>query len=91
MCRGWCLAGIMDSVVFSEEQRAELHAAEAQIKRRVAIGAHVSERKLVDELVCLPSHPLCCPTTPHTHTQHTQLARFASRLAVCQNSSLQHP
>ena len=47
----WRETGIMDSVVFSEEQRAELHAAEAQIKRRVAIGAHVSERKLVDELV----------------------------------------
>lgn len=44
-------SGIMDSVVFSEEQRAELHSAESQIRRRVAIGAHVSERKLVDELV----------------------------------------
>lgn len=47
----WHGTGIMDTVVFSEEQRAELHAAEAQIKRRVAIGAYVSERKLVDELV----------------------------------------
>ncbi len=41
----------MDAVVFSEEQREELHKVEAQIRRRVAIGAHVSERKLVDELV----------------------------------------
>lgn len=37
--------------VATEEQRAELHALEAQIKRRVAIGSYVSERKLVDELV----------------------------------------
>lgn len=39
-------AGIMDAVVFSEEQREELHKVEAQIRRRVAIGAHVSERKV---------------------------------------------
>ena len=37
--------------VATEEQRAELHAVEAQIKRRTAIGSYVSERKLVDELV----------------------------------------
>lgn len=36
----------MDAVVFSEEQREELHKVEAQIRRRVAIGAHVSERKV---------------------------------------------
>lgn len=44
-------SGVMDGVVFTDEQRAELHAVEAQIKRRVAIGSHVSERKLIDELV----------------------------------------
>ena len=38
-------------VVFSEEQRAELAAVEQQVKRRLPIGAYVSERKLVDELV----------------------------------------
>lgn len=37
--------------VATEEQRAELHATEAQIKRRIAIGSYVSERKMVDELV----------------------------------------
>ena len=37
--------------IFTEEQRAELHAVEAQLKRRIAIGSYVSERKLVDELV----------------------------------------
>ena len=31
---------------FTEEQRAELHAVEAQIRRRIAIGSTVSERKL---------------------------------------------
>ena len=36
---------------FTEEQRAELHVVEAQIKRRVAIGSAVSERKLREELV----------------------------------------
>lgn len=40
------LTGVMDTVVFSEEQREELHKVEAQIRRRVAIGAHVSERKV---------------------------------------------
>ena len=36
---------------FTEEQRAELHAVEAQVRRRIAIGSTVSERKLKDELV----------------------------------------
>jgi hypothetical protein len=31
--------------------RQEIHRVEEQIKRRVAIGSFVSERKLVDELV----------------------------------------
>lgn len=43
-------AGVTE-VVFSEEQRAELAAVEQQVKRRLPIGAYVSERKLVDELV----------------------------------------
>lgn len=37
--------------VVTEEQRAEMHGVEAQLKRRVAVGATVSERRLVDELV----------------------------------------
>lgn len=56
----------MDSVVFSEEQRAELHSAETQIRRRVAIGAHVSERKLVDELVRLSINQPCSPSVGRT-------------------------
>lgn len=32
-------------------RRQEIHRVEEQIKRRVAIGSFVSERKLVDELV----------------------------------------
>jgi len=43
-------SGLMEMAVFSEEQRAEIHRVEEQIKRRVAIGAYVAERKLVDEL-----------------------------------------
>jgi hypothetical protein len=39
---------------FSEEQRAELHAVEAQIKRRLAIGAAVSERKVRLPALLLP-------------------------------------
>lgn len=43
----------------NEEQRAELHGMEAQLKRRVAVGAAVSERRLVDELVrCGAPEPL---------------------------------
>ena len=42
-------AGVAEAA-FTEEQRAELHAVEAQVRRRVPVGAHVSERKLVDEL-----------------------------------------
>jgi len=44
-------SGLMDVAVFTDEQRAEIHRVEEQIRRRVAIGAFVSERKLVDELV----------------------------------------
>ncbi len=56
----------MDNVTFNEEQRAELHAVEAQIKRRVAIGAHVSERRLVDELV-RSQDPESGPLLPGSH------------------------
>ena len=55
----------MDNVTFNEEQRAELHAVEAQIKRRVAIGAHVSERRLVDELVRAASWSRTPGMLPH--------------------------
>lgn len=44
-------SGMMDMVVFTDEQKTEIHRVEEQIKRRVAIGSFVSERKLVDELV----------------------------------------
>ncbi|PSC72741.1 DNA replication licensing factor MCM5 [Micractinium conductrix] len=44
-------SGLMDVAVFTDEQRQEVHRVEEQIKRRVAIGSFVSERKLVDELV----------------------------------------
>lgn len=44
-------SGLMDVAVFTDEQRADMHRIEEQIRRRVAIGAFVSERKLVDELV----------------------------------------
>ena len=44
-------SGLIDVAVFTDEQRAEIHRVEEQIRRRVAIGAFVSERKLVDELV----------------------------------------
>ena len=41
---------------FTEEQRAELHAVESQIRRRIAIGSTVSERKL--KAGVLPPTPL---------------------------------
>jgi DNA replication licensing factor MCM5 len=44
-------SGLMEVAVFTDEQRQEIHRVEEQIKRRVAIGSFVSERKLVDELV----------------------------------------
>ncbi len=45
--------------MLSEEQRAEMHGVEAQLKRRVAVGAAVAERRLVDELVrCGAPEPL---------------------------------
>ncbi len=48
-----CFARIMLQA-FSEEQRAELHAVEAQIKRRLAIGAAVSEPKVRLPALLLP-------------------------------------
>lgn len=44
-------SGLMDVAVFTDEQRTEVHRVEEQVRRRVAIGAFVAERKLVDELV----------------------------------------
>ena len=44
-------SGLMDVAVFTEDQRTEVHRVEEQVRRRVAIGSFVSERKLVDELV----------------------------------------
>jgi DNA replication licensing factor MCM5 len=49
-------SGLMDVAVFTDEQRAEVHRVEEQIRRRVAIGSFVSERKLVDELVRVGFH-----------------------------------
>ncbi|KAK2080399.1 hypothetical protein QBZ16_000252 [Prototheca wickerhamii] len=43
-------SGLVDTLVFTEEQRAELRRVEDQIRRRVAVGGYVSERKLLDEL-----------------------------------------
>lgn len=37
--------------VFTEEQRAEMHHVQVQIKRRCSIGGFVSEARLVEELV----------------------------------------
>ena len=37
--------------MFTEEQKAEMHGVQIQIKRRIGIGSFVSERKLIDELV----------------------------------------
>eukprot|EP00897_Mesotaenium_endlicherianum_P006093 jgi/Mesen1/5511/ME000279S04719 len=43
-------SGIMDHLVVSEEQRAEIQQVESQVKRRLGIGSYISERRLVDEL-----------------------------------------
>jgi DNA replication licensing factor MCM5 len=43
-------SGLVEAAVFTDEQRAEVHRVEEQVRRRVAIGAFVAERKLVDEL-----------------------------------------
>ncbi|DBB06454.1 hypothetical protein WJX77_000661 [Trebouxia sp. C0004] len=44
-------AGATEGLVFTEDQKAEMHHVQVQIKRRVSIGGFVSESKLVDELV----------------------------------------
>ena len=44
-------SGIMDSVVFTAEQREEFAQIEQQIKRRLAIGASLSEKRLIDDVI----------------------------------------
>jgi hypothetical protein len=51
--------------IFTEEQRAELHATEAQIKRRVAIGGLVRARRLTEELVRCGMSPLLISRALH--------------------------
>jgi len=44
-------SGIMDSIVFTAEQREEFAQIEQQIKRRLAIGASLSEKRLIDDVI----------------------------------------
>ena len=44
-------SGIIDSIVFTPEQREEFAQIEQQIKRRLAIGASLSEKKLIDDVI----------------------------------------
>lgn len=51
--------------MFTEEQKAELHTVEAQIRRRVPIGGLVRVRRLTDELVRMGMSPLLVARTLH--------------------------
>ena len=44
-------SGIVQDLVMTAEQRNELTSVESQIKRRLAIGAHASERRFVEDLM----------------------------------------
>ncbi|KAL3154113.1 hypothetical protein ABBQ32_013645 [Trebouxia sp. C0010 RCD-2024] len=44
-------SGATEGMVFTEEQKGEMHNVRVQIKRRVSIGGFVSEAHLVEELV----------------------------------------
>jgi len=44
-------SGIVDSIVFTPEQRDEFSKIEQQIKRRLAIGASLSEKRLIDDVI----------------------------------------
>lgn len=44
-------SGIVDSIVFTPEQREEFTQIELQLKRRLAVGASMSEKKLIDDLM----------------------------------------
>jgi len=44
-------SGIVDSIVFTAEQREEFAQIEQQIKRRLAIGASLSEKRLIDDVI----------------------------------------
>ncbi len=67
---------------FTEEQRAELHAVEAQIKRRIAIGSTVSERKLKDELVRCGMSEMLIGRALHYLTQQGDLDFVRGRKMV---------
>jgi DNA replication licensing factor MCM5 len=43
-------SGVTDNIHVNPEMRAELQQIEGQIKRKIAINAHKSERVLIDEL-----------------------------------------
>jgi DNA replication licensing factor MCM5 len=44
-------SGIIDSIVFTAEQREEFAQIEQQVKRRLAVGASLSEKKLIDDVI----------------------------------------
>ncbi|KAK9916805.1 hypothetical protein WJX75_007272 [Coccomyxa subellipsoidea] len=75
-------SGVMEAVAFTEEQRAELHAVEAQIKRRIAIGSTVSERKLKDELVRCGMSEMLIGRALHYLTQQGDLDFVRGRKMV---------
>ena len=67
---------------FTEEQRAELHVVEAQIKRRVAIGSAVSERKLREELVRCGMADMLVGRALHYLTQQGDLEQVRGRRMI---------
>ncbi|CAI7760938.1 unnamed protein product, partial [Closterium sp. NIES-53] len=43
-------SGVVDGAVLTEEQRREVQQVEGAVRRRVAIGGFVSERRLLDDI-----------------------------------------
>ena len=71
-------------------RRQEIHRVEEQIKRRVAIGSFVSERKLVDELVRCAACRGANATRREGHTKPCTRARRVS-FAVRMPAHALHP
>ena len=68
--------------VLTDEQRAELHGVEAQLKRRIAIGSFVSVRRVTDELVRCGLPELLISRALHVLVQQEEFQYLKERRMV---------
>jgi DNA replication licensing factor MCM5 len=72
-------SGVADMVVLTAEQREELQVVETQIKQKLAIGATMSKRHLIDDLARIGVNEWAVTRAPPRHDATRRLRRTRRR------------